>query len=632
MKLRLAATRLALALLGPFATHAAAQAPSVHTVLNNGTTQSRYDIVVLGDGYQAGEQAQFDADVLTFLAGLFQKQPYQTFAAYYNVHTVFRASVDSGADHPDVQPPVYKNTVYDAGYATGGVGRCLYIQNTSQALADAALAPATEGCVLVLVNDGRYGGCSGAFAVSYNGPLMVEVLPHELGHALASLADEYGIPNTTYLGPEPAPVNITTDPLGQKWSHWRGGGIRAFEGAGLHQHGLYRPDRDCLMRSNGVPLCAVCTEAVATIMNSVVDTITSFAPVTATLVIQQPSLQQFSISHIVPASNNPAVTWRVDGNAVPGAQSTTFVLDSTQLSLGQHTVDALVLDRTTFVRNDPTQTMLETRTWQVTVTNPAACQLRIPTFWANPMWVTRGSNIVLSATIANDGPAAAPPFDVEFFLTPSPVWTTNDIYLGKLTVNSLAALNSVSLQHPVQLPWSLPPQAHFAYAVVDRNGAALENNEDDNERNVLLLVQTSACVTKLEFDDPLVYPRDNADLSVASGGVLHPMVVATCVSPGTLYLVVWGGSGTSPGLPLGPGVTLPLNPDGLTQVGLAGLNGPVFGQFLGATDVRGLGRATFALPPSLPLSAGTTHFAAVLLGGPQLFSAATDAIALVLTQ
>ena len=148
---------------------ALAQAPTVTTVLNNGSTQSRYDMVILGDGYQAFEQNKFDTDVQTFLTALFQRQPYQTFASYYNVHTVFRASVDSGADRPDETPPVYKNTVYNSTYHYGGVDRCLYVQNTTQALADAALAPASEGRVLVMVNDTRYGGCASTFAVSYTG-------------------------------------------------------------------------------------------------------------------------------------------------------------------------------------------------------------------------------------------------------------------------------------------------------------------------------------------------------------------------------------------------------------------------------------------------------------------------------
>jgi hypothetical protein len=108
--------------------------------------------------------------------------------------------------------------------------------------------------------------------------------------------------------------------------------------------------------------------------------------------------------------------------------------------------------------------------------------------------------------------------------------------------------------------------------------------------------------------------------------------VARCATPATsLYLIAWGGSGTAPGAPLAPGLTLPLNPDGLTTLGLDALNGPVFGSFLGVLDAQGIGRATFTLPPGLGLGSGPTHFAGVLLGNPLLFQAVTNPVTLTLT-
>ena len=181
----------------------------VKTILNSGPTNNRYDLVILGDGYTEDQEARFDSDALTASAGLFQKEPYKTFTRYFNVHTVFRASLESGADHPDENPPVFKNTVYGATYNTGGTPRCLYIQNTSLALQDASLAPAVEGRVIVLVNDDRYGGCAGTFSVSYNGASMAEVQVHELSHSFGGLADEYVIYDSTYFGPEPSQKNVT---------------------------------------------------------------------------------------------------------------------------------------------------------------------------------------------------------------------------------------------------------------------------------------------------------------------------------------------------------------------------------------------------------------------------------------
>jgi hypothetical protein len=609
-----------------------AQAPTVTTVLSNGTTQSRYDIVILGDGYQASEQTQFNTDVQTFLTALFQKQPYQTFAAYFNVHTVFRASVDSGADRPDETPPVFRNTVYNATYDYGGTDRCLYIQNTSQALADAALAPANEGRVLVLVNDSRYGGCAAAFAVSYNGSWMNEVQIHEMGHSVGQLADEYDYPNNTYTGGEPSAVNITTSPTGQKWSVWHGtDGISAFQGAGYYLYGLYRPKQNCLMRSLGAALCRVCQENITRIVNSIVDTIVTATPATTTVSLNTPATQLFSFTHIVPAGNAPVIVWKLDGNVVPGATGSSFLFDSSTVPLGPHTLQCSVLDQTVLVRADPQQVMRETHTWNVTVADPTAAQLRVPTATTTPVWVQPGGQVTIDATVVNDGPAAAGPFDVEFFLSTTQAWTTQSLYLGKVTVPALAATQTLPVQHVATLPWSLAPQVYYGFVVADRAGAVHETNENDNVRTFAVIGQSAACVTKLEFLDPLTYPFDAATLSIAAGGTVHPTVVAPCANPATtLYLIAWTASGTAPGLALAPGVTLPLNYDALTQLGLDNLNGAVFGGFLGVLDALGRGQATFTLPPSLPLVAGPTHFAAVLLGNPQLFAGATNAITLQL--
>lgn len=608
-----------------------ATAQTVTTVLANGTTQTRYDMVILGDGYQQSQQAQFNQDVNNFLTALFQKQPYQTFAAYYNVHTVFRPSVDSGADRPDENPPIFRNTVYDATYNYGGVDRCLYIQNTSQALADAALAPASEGRVLVMVNDTRYGGCAGTFAVSYNGGSMVEVQAHELGHSLGQLADEYDYPNQTYTGSEPAAVNITTSPTGQKWSVWHGtDGISAFQGAGYYLYGLYRPKVNCLMRSLGVALCRVCQENITKVTNSIVDTIIGTLPSNSVVTISVPNQQPFSMTHIVPPGNNPVIAWKLDGTTIPGATTNSYVLDSTTLPLGAHTLEVSVHDQTQLVRSDPGQVMRETHTWQVTIADPTAAQLRVPTATVNPLFVLGGSTVTVSASITNDGPAAAGPFAIEFFLGPTTAWSAQNQYLGGVAVPGLGVGQTTNLQQTLSLPWSLPLGVQYGHVIVDRLDAVPETNENDNWRAFVVIGQAGPCVTKLEYLTPLVTPSA-ATLSLATGGTLNPTVVAPCANPAaTLYLIAWTGSGTAPGTQLAPGLVLPLNFDPLTQLGLDGLNGAVFGNFLGLLNGQGLGQATFTLPPGISLPLGQTHFAALLLGNTQLFTGTTNAISLVL--
>ncbi len=614
------AITLALALCAPL------QAQVVNTVISNGTTQTRYDMVILGDGYRASEQLKFNNDVTAFLTALFAKAPYAAFASYYNVHTVFRASVDSGADRPDETPPVYVNTVYDATYNYGGVDRCLYIQNTSQALADASLAPATEGRVLVMVNDDRYGGCASTFAVSYNGAQMSEVQAHELGHSLGLVADEYNYSNNTYTGPEPSQPNITKDPVGSKWQVWHGTeGISAFQGAGYHQFGLYRPRVDCMMRSLGQPLCRVCQESIVKETNANVNVVTSTTPATGSVLqLIVPAQQTFSFTHYVPAANNPVVEWRVDGVVQPGATGLSFTLDSTVFALGPHTVTAALADQTDRVRSDPQNVMTETIDWDVQVSDLTLAQLRIPAMTSSSTLTQPGDVMTFSPSIVNDGPASAGPFRVEFFLNQDPAGASvQDVYLGHIDVSGLAASQQTTLPFVTRMPYSLPLYASWVHAVVDRADAVAENNEADNATYRVVYAPSIPCDTGIEFQDPLT-PPFAAELSRTAGGALHPTVVASCAQPtAPVYLIAWTGSGTSPGVTLGPGVTLPINPDPLTQLGLDGLNGPVFGQFFGLLDAQGGAQATLTLPPSAAIPTGTTHLATVLLGTTQTFAGAS---------
>ena len=47
-------------------------AQTVKTILSNGPVANRYDIVILGDGYQTHEEARFDQDAKSAIAGLQQ--------------------------------------------------------------------------------------------------------------------------------------------------------------------------------------------------------------------------------------------------------------------------------------------------------------------------------------------------------------------------------------------------------------------------------------------------------------------------------------------------------------------------------------------------------------------------------
>lgn len=258
-------------------------------------------------------------------------------------------------------------------------------------------------------------------------------------------------------------------------------------------------------------------------------------------------------------------------------------------------------------------------------------QLRFTAFSIGGGLQQAGNTLSLSATVQNDGNTAGP-FDVEFFLSNSPTWTTNDVYLGKTTVANLAASNSTVVQLPAQLPWRLVPGAYYVHAVLDRTNQVVEWNETDNEAQSGVLIAGGPCVTKLEYEDPLMVADANAEVSVTTGGAVHPVVVATCADPlNTLYLIVWGGSGTAPGFQLAPTVHLPLNLDAFTSLGLDALNGAVLVNFLGVLTAQGIGHATFALPPATGLTGVQTNLAVVLITSTELFADASNAVGLLLT-
>jgi hypothetical protein len=622
--------RLALAVVVAGLAHS--QAPTVATIVNHGPTSNRYDMVILGDGYTAAQQAQFNADAQSVANALAVREPYATFWNYCNVHTVFRQSAQSGANQPDVQPPIVVNNAYGATFNTGGTARCLYITNTALASADAALAPANEGRVMVLVNDPRYGGCASQFAVCYNGPLMTEVEIHEIGHSLGLLADEYDYPYQTYTGGEPGEANITTSPVGQKWSYWVGtGGISAFQGAGYYLYGLYRPRIDCLMRSLGQQLCAVCAEQIVRVLNSVVSNIDQPSPAATTITLTPNSQQLFAFLNLVPPQNNPVITWKVDGVPQAGQNGTGFQF-ATGPATGPHTVQVSVLDQSAFVRQDPTNAMRDTFTWNVNVFDPTRCDLHAIAVSANPVILPPGTETDLVATVRNEGPAAAGTFRVEYFLSRDTTLTTTDYYLGFVDVPALAATTQIQVLHRVRVPSLCDPVLHYLFAVVDRTNVVAENDENNNQVMSAVVLTTPSCTPVLEYRDDLLYPRDAASVSIAAGGTALPTVIARCASPGTGYLIAWSVSGTAPGTTIAPGLTVPLNLDFATQIGLSGLNGPVFQAFWGTLDAQGVGRATFAWPPAPNLFPFHSNFAAVLLDGTPRFTGVTNAVTMDLLQ
>jgi hypothetical protein len=355
---------------------------TVKTVASNGPPTELYDIVILGDGYRLSEQALFDQDVndlVAYFRNSADKFPYGAYFNLYNVHSVFRASAESGADKPPLN--FFVDTAYDATYWYGGTERCLYIGDTSRAARDAALAPDTDGRVIVLVNDPKYGGCAGTYSVGYNGSQGLDVQAHEWGHSFGALADEYADLSGTYPGPEPAAANCTKSPTGSKWQLWLGfpgqySTVGAFQGASRYPLGIWRPESNCEMRALNLRFCTICREQLIKRFHQ--ETVVLGSPTPASPVAAAKySRVTFSFQNRI-ATRPHTIEWRLDaGPFVPGTGS--YLWDVGDAALGPHSVTVRLRDTSAQVRNDPTSLLTHTHSWTV---NVGAAQATHATFGA----------------------------------------------------------------------------------------------------------------------------------------------------------------------------------------------------------------------------------------------------------
>ena len=197
---------------------AISRAEPFETIINNGISQNRYDIAVMGDGYTAAEMDKYRADVQRFMDGVFAQEPYREYQRYFNVHRIDVVSNQSGADHPERNPPVLVDTALDATYNCGDVVRHICINRVKVYDIIFRTLPASHyDVILVLVNDLQPGGAGGQVAVASATQFdSVETILHELGHSFARLADEYSDfgTNCTFIF-EPSEANAQRE--GKTW-------------------------------------------------------------------------------------------------------------------------------------------------------------------------------------------------------------------------------------------------------------------------------------------------------------------------------------------------------------------------------------------------------------------------------
>jgi hypothetical protein len=187
-----------------------------------GDPASKLDLLILGDGYTAGERAKFERDAKRLVAVLFATSPFKERENDINVWGLVPASKDSGISQPSDH--IYKRTPIGATYDTFDSERYV-LTGENRAFRDIA-ANAPYDVVEILTNSEKYGG-GGIYnlysTVAADSVWASYIFVHEFGHHLAGLADEYYTSDVAYLPPaekvEPWEPNVTAllDPLKLKW-------------------------------------------------------------------------------------------------------------------------------------------------------------------------------------------------------------------------------------------------------------------------------------------------------------------------------------------------------------------------------------------------------------------------------
>jgi IgA Peptidase M64 len=322
------------------------------TVVNNGASSNRVDIVFVGDGYLASDLSTTYAQHVTSQVNYIfngNQDPFPRYRNFFNVHRVNTASNERGADKPPQN--IFVNTAFDSSYWWDGVTERLLYLDTNKANAAVTTALSGSGIDvdirLATVNDAKYGGGGGQWAVfSGQNTSAREIALHELGHSFGLLADEYFTNGTTYPGGEPTAVNVTRSSSTGKWNRWVGyndpssniGVIDYYQGGQYYQNGIYRPSDNSKMRSLNRPFDAISREQFISRIYAEVDPLDGWLG--NGTVLQDPT--EIWVDTIDPAVI--AVEWSLNGTSL-GNLGENLNLAGIQLAPGNYQVLARAYDQ-----------------------------------------------------------------------------------------------------------------------------------------------------------------------------------------------------------------------------------------------------------------------------------------------
>ena len=388
------------------------------SIEEHGSRDKRINLVFLAEGYTSGELAKFATDVQNAVNYLFSREPWLQYRSYCNIYRIEIASNESGTDNG--ASGGLRDTYFNSGFTTPSVSQLLTLDATGQNRAYQLLnqfVPEFD-VPLVLVNDPKYGGSGGALAAASVNASGIMIVEHELGHSFAGLTDEYDVLYASYTPTEHPNATQATGRALIRWNAWietstpvptpesltYDAQVGLFEGANYRTSGWYRPHNNSLMRSLGRPVGQVNREQFVLNYYSRVSPVDDFTPAQTNQSVSTLTNLTFAVTVKQPSlSLALTTTWEVDGVLRSGVTGDSFLIPSTALGNGRHTVKATVRDPTAFVRNDPLQLLVESVSWTLDLSNQAAVAPSISLQPASPTVVV-GTNVTLSVTATGTAP------------------------------------------------------------------------------------------------------------------------------------------------------------------------------------------------------------------------------------
>lgn len=344
---------------------------------DNGGDSNRMVWVIMGDGYTSMEIDNYHQDVDRVVKEFFGTSPWSDYKYFINIYRIDVISNETGADHPSSN--LYVDTALDATYDTYGITRLLTVDD-SKAFEIASTTVPSFDAVMIIVNDGSYGGSGGATMVLSNHEKAARIALHEAGHLVGGLADEYETPYPGYPEGDREP-NVTYQKEFEyiPWKSWieietplptsefEGDfSVGLYEGARYKATDIYRPTHNSIMRSLGAPYGPINSESLIINLYDHVDPIDNYSPDKSNVFLSSNSnILQFKIELVPGPVENTEVGWEIDGVKQEGENDTFLNIDISTLKKGSHSVMVSVVENSSLVRNDPQGLLFSSRIWSL---------------------------------------------------------------------------------------------------------------------------------------------------------------------------------------------------------------------------------------------------------------------------